>query len=109
MYGCDWDRWPLCCTEHKTEVYAEMRADAIKAAQPETCIWMIEVASGNPEPDSYADTVKVIDCGAVLTRFVRNGSHGWECERGHHGWEYDSPEGQALLLEEEFNDRQNGW
>lgn len=30
---------------------------------PLACGWLIEIASGNPEPDSYADTVKIIECG----------------------------------------------
>jgi hypothetical protein len=66
---------------------------------------MVERASGNPEPDSYADTVVVGDCGAPLTRFVRNGSAGWECEAGHDGWEYGSAECEAQMMEEEFNER----
>jgi len=89
--GCDVDRWPLCCKTHKAEVHAEMKADAIEAARPEACHWMIEVASGNPEPDSFADTVMIIDCGATVTRLFENDSHGWKCESGHGGWEYGSP------------------
>ena len=109
MSNCDVDRWPLCCKKHRLEADAEMKQAAIDAAKPETCHWMIEVAIGNPEPDSYADTIKIIDCGAPLTRFVRNGSAGWECESGHNGWEYGSPEAEYQMMEEEFYDRQQGW
>lgn len=30
------------------------------------CIWLVEVPSGNPEPDSYADTVRIVPCGAPI-------------------------------------------
>jgi len=105
---CDVDRWPLCCKAHRLEADAEMKQAAIESFAPELCHWMIEVASGNPEPDSYEDTVKIIDCGAPLTRFVRNGSAGWECESGHNGWEYGSPEAEYQMMEEEFNERYYG-
>lgn len=58
------------------------------------CGWLMEVASGHPEPDFYADTVRVVECGAV----ARGGDWGWECEAGHsyvnmetrwaEGWDY---------------------
>lgn len=28
-----------------------------------TCGWLVERASGNPEPDSYEDTVIIAECG----------------------------------------------
>lgn len=31
-----------------------------------TCDWLVEVASGNPEPDSYADTIAIVPCGVVV-------------------------------------------
>jgi len=109
MSNCDVDRWPLCCKKHRQEVDAENKQQALDDGPTgERCHWMIEVASGNPEPDSYADTIKIIDCGAPLTRFVRNGSAGWECESGHDGWEYGSPEAEYQMMEEEFNDRYYG-
>lgn len=61
-----------------------------------TCGWLVEVASGNPEPDCYADTVLIVECGADAV-YDTDGS--WECEAGHsyvsierrwgEGWDYD--------------------
>jgi len=73
---------------------------------PNRCHWMIEIASGCPEPDSYEDTIQVVDCGATLTRFTaESGTRGWRCESGHHGWEFGSDEMQSEELEHEFQER----
>ena len=48
----------------------------------EKCPWLIEVASGNPEPDSYADTVMLVECELPLA----DGGYGDDtlvCEAGH--------------------------
>jgi len=106
------DAWPQCCEGHKfitrVEMVIEDHENHRGGPTGETCHWMIEVASGNPEPDSYADTIKIVDCGAPLTRFVRNGSAGWECENGHNGWEYGSAECEYQMMEEEYYDRRYG-
>ena len=106
------DAWPNCCTGHRfTEEIGSVIYDHehhIGGPTGELCHWMIEVVSGDPEPSCREDTVKIIDCGAPLTRFVRNGSAGWECESGHNGWEYGSPECEAQMMEEEFNERYYG-
>jgi hypothetical protein len=47
---------------------------------PAGCPWLIEVPSGNPEPDSKADTVKHVECGAILRP---DGPDGEVCEAGH--------------------------
>lgn len=47
----------------------------------ETCPWLIEVASGNPEPDSYADTVMTIECGSPLYKV--NDARRLVCKSGH--------------------------
>lgn len=44
------------------------------------CPWWIEVPSGNPEPDSIADTVKIVECGA---RMKFDAPDGERCEYGH--------------------------
>jgi hypothetical protein len=31
-----------------------------------TCFWLIRVPSGHPEPDSFADTFRDVECGARL-------------------------------------------
>lgn len=46
------------------------------------CGWAIEVASGNPEPDSPADCWTTVDCGEPM----RDGGYGDDsvvCEAGH--------------------------
>jgi hypothetical protein len=53
-----------------------------------TCPWLIEVASGNPEPDSYADTVRIVECGAPVTV---NEYGSWRCEYGHWHTSVDDP------------------
>jgi hypothetical protein len=61
-----------------------------------TCTWLIEVASGNPEPDSYADTIKHIECGAPLTT---NEYGSYSCTNGHRHVSFDDPERGAFELE----------
>lgn len=57
----------------------------------QTCGWLIEVASGNPEPDSIEDTVEIVECGEPL--FALSPDCGsWRCAGGHCHWEYGSPE-----------------
>ena len=106
------DAWPVCCEGHKfMERVSEIIYDHAHNIDPdggERCHWLVERASGNPEPDSLADTVIVEDCGAPLTRFVRNGSRGWECEAGHDGWEYGAAECEAQMMEDEWNERHYG-
>lgn len=69
------------------------------------CTWLVEVASGNPEPDSIEDTVMIIDCGAPRTAVHENGSDGWTCEGGHHHWEYGSPNQAAEEADEALAER----
>lgn len=45
------------------------------------CPWIVQVPSGNPEPDSPADLWKEVECGAPITP-THNGQ-GWECDAGH--------------------------
>lgn len=66
-----------------------------------TCPWMIEVASGNPEPDFPSDLVDIVECGAKI------GPHpdypGVEgatiCENGH----------ERLPMEIEYAPYGPGW
>jgi len=69
------------------------------------CTWLVEVASGNPEPDSIEDTVMIIDCGAPRTAIHENGSDGWACEAGHHHWEYGSPNQASEEADEALAER----
>ncbi len=108
------DAWPQCCEGHKyMELVSEVIYDHERGLRDgptgERCHWLVERASGNPEPDSYSDTVVIDDCGAPLKRVVsQSGSHGWSCEAGHSGWEFGSPECEAQMLEEEYYDRRHG-
>lgn len=44
------------------------------------CEWLIEVPSGNPEPDFPEDLYRVVECGAPITV---NEFGSWRCEAGH--------------------------
>lgn len=52
-----------------------------------TCLWLVLVPSGNPEPDSEADCWREVECGAPVTDVV----DGWTCEAGHSHYYYGSP------------------
>ncbi len=109
---CDIDRWPLCCKKHRLEMEESHRQDALANAEPDPnrCTWLVEVPSGNPEPDCPADLVKVIECGAQVTYQVAdNGSKGWSCEAGHSHWEYGSPNQQAEERLEWAKERQEAF
>lgn len=65
-----------------------------------TCSWLIQVASGHPEPDFPEDCWKVIECGAK----VKAGGHPEDdpldstiCEAGHGRFAM----GSAAWLEQE--------
>lgn len=51
------------------------------AATLARCSWLVEVASGNPEPDSVEDLYDVIECGGRMVRMTDAGS--FACEHGH--------------------------
>ena len=68
------------------------------ATAPATCGWLIEVASGNPEPDCYADTIAVIECGEP----VSNGRHAL-C--AHHQFAMDLPEDEFDRISEAHDGR----
>lgn len=42
------------------------RIETVEARTTETCQWLVERASGNPEPDSYADTITIGACGEPI-------------------------------------------
>jgi len=66
------------------------------------CTWLIEVASGNPEPDFPEDMVRIIECGAPVT-FNQYGS--WKCEAGHEHISYDDPARADYEAEQAYLDR----
>lgn len=68
----------------------------------ETCPWLVEVPSGNPEPDFPEDLYRVIECGAEVT-FNEYGS--WTCAAGHEHVTYDDPRRDSYDAEMAWNER----
>jgi hypothetical protein len=76
------------------------------APQPEdaldTCEWLIEVASNNPEPDFPEDLYRIVECGGKVTV----NEHGsWRCEYGHEHVSFSDPARDAYEAEMAFNER----
>lgn len=46
-----------------TEVYVDAVTGKVTFR---TCTWLVRVASGHPEPDSFADTFMDVECGTRL-------------------------------------------
>jgi hypothetical protein len=53
--------------------------DSPEVAPFDTCPWLVEVPSGNPEPDSPSDCWLTVECGAPVTF----DGDAWSCEAGH--------------------------
>jgi len=68
----------------------------------DTCRWLIQVASGNPEPDFPEDLWREIECGATL-RVNEYGS--WKCEAGHERVSYDDPARMDYEAEQAYRER----
>jgi len=68
----------------------------------ETCPWLIEVPSNNPEPDFPEDCYRIIECGASVTV---NEYGSWKCEAGHEHVSYDDPARSAYEAELAYNER----
>ena len=82
---------PMTTTQHGTNgriYFVDERGHATLAR----CTWLVEVASGDPEPSCPADTVKIVECGAKLTRLDDD---GWTCADGHEHLAYGSAAQQA--------------
>lgn len=58
-------------------------SDDGRAYRRATCHWLVEVPSGNPEPDCYEDTIRIVECDAPLTWVSESGA-SFTCEAGHH-------------------------
>lgn len=50
-----------------------------RKATPVRCSWLIQVASGNPEPDFPEDCFVIEECGVPLRAIT----DGWACDGGH--------------------------
>jgi len=75
----------------------QQRVSLGKDTHMETCGWLIEVASGHPEPDSPSDMIRIVECGAPVTTIT----DGWECANGHRHLFYGSASQQAEEAMEE--------
>jgi len=64
---------------------------------PTTCFWLVQVPSGNPEPDFPSDTWKEVECGAPLTT---NEFGSWACSAGHRHVSYADPARAAFEYEQ---------
>lgn len=55
-----------------------------RVTTPVTCDWLVEVASGNPEPDFPSDCFVIVPCGARVRRHPDYpGTHATICDHGH--------------------------
>jgi hypothetical protein len=74
-------------------------------AETERCGWLIQVPSGNPEPDFPEDLWRLVECGAELTV---NEYGSWRCAAGHEHISVEDPARRAWEAEQAFNERQEG-
>ena len=63
---------------------------------PERCTWLVQVASGHPEPDFPSDLWVEIECGAAVTS---NEFGSFSCEAGHRHVSYSDPARADFELE----------
>jgi hypothetical protein len=71
------------------------------------CFDLVRVASGNPEPDSFADTFNDIPCGEIV-RAVDGRTTKVECDGGHQHTSYEDPDFAADEAAWAFYERQYG-
>lgn len=95
------DHCPVCACEQ----YESGDCGHEATMEEHGCAWLIQVASGNPEPDFPEDLYKVVECGGKLT-FNQYGS--WTCEYGHEHVSFDDPARGAYEAEQAFTERQEG-
>lgn len=55
------------------------------------CFDLVRVASLNPEPDSFADTFRDVECGAVVRAFEGRTTKV-ECDHGHQHTSFEDPD-----------------
>lgn len=86
---------PLANTLRRLASGHLVEIDEYGKASPVSCSWLVQVVSGNPEPDSIEDTYKIVECGARVFALTFDPEGGWGCESGHHHWPYGSDQQQA--------------
>jgi hypothetical protein len=79
-----------------------------RVAEVLRCSWLVEVATGNPEPDGPEDLWRVEECGAKVKSLDGTDDHT-RCERGHTRHAYGTPEAEMDLMEFEARQRAEGW
>lgn len=71
--------------ERLTRTGAILLADARGVYAVWRCDWLVRVATGHPEPDSFADTFRDIPCGHIMRQV-----DGYPtCDGGHVRYPYD--------------------
>lgn len=53
-----------------------------------SCEWLVQVPSGNPEPDFPEDLYREVSCGAAVEV---NDYGSWRCAHGHEHVTFDDP------------------
>ena len=98
------DHCPACgCEQYET---IHVRDCGHLCTQEERgCTWLIQVASGNPEPDFPEDLWNEIPCGGKLTI---NEYGSWTCEHGHEHVSFDDPARGEFDAEQAWRERQEG-
>lgn len=70
-----------------------------------SCPWLIQVASGNPEPDFPEDLYVVVECGLPVST---NEYGSWRCEGGHEHVSFGDPARSLYDAEQAWAERQSG-
>jgi hypothetical protein len=63
-----------------------------------TCEWLVQVPTGNPEPDSEADLWTEEECGAPIVATAHDGQ-SWRCAAGHEYVSYVASEDGRIPAE----------
>jgi hypothetical protein len=71
------------------------------------CFDLVRVASGNPEPDSFADTFVDVECKAIV-RAVDGRTTKTKCDSGHVHTSYEDPDFAADEAAWAYHERQYG-
>jgi hypothetical protein len=98
------DHCPACgCEQYETINVRD--CEHFCTQEEHGCGWLIQVASGNPEPDFPEDLYRIIECGGKLTV----NEHGsWKCEFGHEHVSFMDPARGEYEAEQVFRERQEG-
>lgn len=71
------------------------------------CFDLVRVASNNPEPDSFADTFRDINCDQIVRAFEGRITKT-ECDHGHRHTSHDDPDFASDEAEWAFHEEHYG-